>query len=152
MPDNFIWIGFILAAFPGAKIINLNRDPRATCWSVYKRYFSNEGIGFAYDLADLAQYHVLYTDLMSFWREQFPNRIYDICYEDLTENQQEETCKLLQFCDLDWEDRCLNFHETERVVKTASATQVRKKMYKGSSEAWRRYEAQLQPLLKSLGY
>ncbi len=150
MPLNFMWIGYILSAFPAAKIINLNRDPRATCWSLYKHNFTPDGNGYAYDMADLAQFYKLYFDLMSFWRKHFPHQIYDICYEDLTENQEEETRKLLEFCDLDWEEDCLNFHETERLVKTASAVQVRQKMYKGSSEAWKRYEVQLQPMIKSL--
>jgi len=152
MPLNFRWIGFILSAFPGAKIINLSRDPRATCWSNFKHYFPSPGIGYAYDMEDLAAFYKLYTDLMSFWRERFPNKIYDICYEDLTENQQEETRKLLEYCDLDWEERCLNFHQTGRAVRTASAAQVRQKIYTGSSEAWKRYEAYLQPLIKALGH
>ena len=152
MPLNFRWIGFILSAFPDAKIIHLNRDPRATCWSIYKQYFTVKGNGYAYDLADLAEFYRLYTDLMLFWREQFPSSIYDICYENLTENQKEETYKLLSFCDLDWEEQCLDFHKTKRVVTTASDVQVRKKMYKGSSEAWRKYEEHIQPLLKALGY
>jgi len=152
MPLNFQWIGFILSAFPDAKIIHLNRDPRATCWSIYKHYFSSMGNGYAYDLIDLAEFYKLYIDLMSFWREKFPNSIYDLCYEDLTENQEEETRKLLTFCDLEWEEQCLDFHKTKRVVKTESAAQVRKKMYKGSSEAWRKYEKHLQPLIKALGF
>ena len=150
MPLNFRWIGFILSAFPEATIVHLNRDPRATCWSIYKHYFSSKGNGYAYDIDDLAEYYKLYTDLMSFWRERFPDRIYDLCYEDLTEHQEEETRKLLQCCGLEWEEQCLNFHEIKRAVKTASATQVRKKMYKGSSEAWRKYEQQLQLLITNL--
>ena len=151
MPLNFQLIGFILCAFPEAKIIHLNRDPRATCWSIFKHYFA-AGYGFAYDLEDLVAFYKLYLELMSFWRERFPNNIYDLCYEDLTENQEAETRKLLGFCDLKWEQQCLAFHQTKRVVKTASAAQVRKKMYQGSSEAWRKYELHLQPLIKGLGY
>jgi len=152
MPLNFRWIGFILSAFPAAKIIHVNRDPRATCWSIYKHYFPTEGNGYAYDMEDLAGFYKLYIDLMSFWRERYPNSIYDLCYEDLTENQEEETRKLLAFCDLKWEEQCLDFHKTKRVVKTTSATQVRKKMYKGSSETWRNYENHLQSLINDLGY
>ena len=152
MPLNFRFLGFILSAFPEAKIINLNRDPRATCWSIYKHYFSSKGNEYAYDIVDLVEFHKIYIDMMSFWRQRFPYNIYDLCYEDLTENQEEETRSLLMFCDLEWEERCLNFHKTKRVVKTASAVQVRKKLYKGSSEAWRKYEKHLQPLIKALGY
>ena len=150
MPMNFRYIGLILSAFPEAKIIHLKRDARATCWSIYKNYFDSDGIGYSYDQNDLAQYYGLYSDLMSFWHERFPDQIYDICYEDLTTNQEEETRKLLEYCDLDWDENCLNFHSNKRAVKTASALQVRKKMYQGSSEAWKKYEAYLQPLIKGL--
>jgi len=150
-PHNFLWIGFILSAFPEAKIIHLNRDPKAICWSIYKRYFSTKGHGYANDLVDLAEFYKLYIDLMSFWRERFPNAIYDLCYEDLTESQEEETRKLLAFCDLQWEKQCLDFHQNTRVVQTMSAAQVRKKMYQGSSEAWKKYAAHLQPLVDGLG-
>ena len=150
MPLNFLFIGFILSAFPEAKIINLNRDPIATCWSCFKHYFSKTGNGFVYAMDDLTEFYRLYIELMSFWRKRYADRIYDVCYEDLTENQQQETANLLKFCQLRWEDACLDFHKAERMVKTASATQVRKKMYRGSSEAWRKYEAQLQPLIKKL--
>lgn len=150
MPLNFLWIGFILSAFPRAKIIHLNRNPIATCCSIYKHRFSAEGNGFAYDLLDLAEYYKHYIDLMSFWRERYPDSIYDLCYEDLTENQEEQTRKLLEFCNLEWEEQCLDFHKTKRVVNTASASQVREKMYKGSSEVWRKYEKHLQPLINNL--
>jgi len=150
-PHNFLWIGFILSAFPEAKIIHLNRDPKAICWSIYKRYFSTKGHGYANDLDDLAEFYKLYIDLMSFWRERFPNAIYDLSYEDLTENQEEETRKLLAFCDLPWEEECLDFHQNTRIVQTMSAAQVRKKMYQGSSEAWKKYAVQLQPLVDGLG-
>ena len=150
MPLNFQWIGFILLAFPTAKIINLNRDPMATCWSIYKHFFSSNGNGYAYDMYDLSEFYKLYVDLMSFWRDRFSNSIYDISYEKLTINQEEETRKLLKFCGLKWDKRCLDFHKTKRVVKTASSTQVRKKMYKGSSEAWKKYERYLQPLIDAL--
>jgi len=150
-PHNYRWIGFILSAFPDAKIINLNRDSRATCWSIYKHCFSKEGNGYAYDIYDLVEFYKLYIDLMSFWRERYPDSIYDLCYEDLTENQEKETRRLLEFCNLEWEKQCLDFHKLERVVKTASAAQVRKKMYKGSSESWRKYEKHLQPMINGLG-
>lgn len=150
MPLNFRWIGYILSAFPEAKIIHLERDPRATCWSIYKHYFTDEGNGYAFDMSDVAEYYKLYEGLMAFWRERFPDSIYDVCYEDLTEKQEEETRNLLAFCDLEWEDRCLSFHKAERAVRTTSAVQVRKELYTGSSEAWRKYESHLQPLIKSL--
>jgi tetratricopeptide (TPR) repeat protein len=155
MPLNFQYIGFILSAFPEAKIVHLKRDARATCWSIYRRYFFRVGNGWcnhgwAYSLDDLAGFYGLYTDLMDFWHQTFPDKIYDLCYEDLTTNQEKETRKLLDYCELDWDENCLNFHTTKRAVKTASALQVRQKMYQGSSEAWKKHEAYLQPLIKGL--
>jgi len=150
MPINFRYIGFILKAFPGAKIINLKRDSRAICWSIYKSYFPGKGLGFAFNMEDLAGYYNSYNELMGFWYKLFPNKIYDICYEDLTTNQEEETKKLLKYCELDWDDNCLNFHTNKRAVRTTSSLQVRKKMYQGSSEAWKKYEKHIQPLIDGL--
>ena len=147
---NFRFIGFILSAFPEAKIVHLKRDAKATCWSIYKNKFHQKGIGYGNNMDDLAGFYGLYIELMAFWHQLFPGKIYDICYEDLTTNQEEETRKLLEYCELDWDENCLNFHKNNRAVKTASALQVRKKMYQGSSEAWKKHEAYLQPLIKAL--
>ena len=149
-PLNFQYIGFILKAFPEAKIIHLRRDARAVCWSIYKNYFSGKGNGWAYNLNDLANFYALYSELMIFWHELFPNQIYDINYEDLTNNQEKETKKLLKYCELEWDESCLNFHTNKRAVKTASASQVRKKMYQGSSDDWKKYESHIQPLIDGL--
>jgi len=150
MTQNFRYIGFILKAFPEAKIINLKRDSRAVCWSIYKSYFPAAGLGFAFNMEDLARYCNSYNELMTFWHELFPNKIYDICYEDLTTNQEEETRKLLEYCELDWDDNCLNFHKNKRAVKTTSSLQVREKIYQGSSDAWKKYETQIQPIIDVL--
>ncbi|MDO8786816.1 MAG: tetratricopeptide repeat protein [Sulfuritalea sp.] len=150
MPLNFRWTGFILTAIPEARVVHVQRDPIATCWSIFKHYFSQKGNGYAYDLADLAEFYKLYVDLMAFWRQRFPGQIYDLNYETLTENQERETQALLKHCDLTWEDRCLEFHKTKRAVKTASSTQVREEMYRGSSEAWRKYKAHIQPMIAAL--
>ena len=149
-PLNFQYIGFILAAFPEAKIIHLQRDARAVCWSIYKHYFSGKGNGWAYSFGDLATFYASYSDLMNFWHELFPEKIYDINYEKLTTNQKDETKKLLEYCNLDWDDDCLNFHASKRAVKTASASQIRKKMYQGSSEEWKKYDKYIIPLIKNL--
>ena len=150
MPLNFRWTGYIREAFPDAKIVHLRRDPMAVCWSIYKHYFPAEGNAYANDLDDLAAYYGLYVDLMSFWEERYADHIYDVCYENLTENREEEIRRLLAFCELEWEDQCLEFEKTERAVKTSSAMQVRKKMYTGSSDAWRRFAGHLQPLADKL--
>ena len=149
-PANFQNIGFIFSIFPDAKIIHLNRDPRAICWSIYKSNWSETGYGFSYNVDDLVKFYSLYSNLMNFWHKKFPGKIYDICYEDLTTNQEQETRKLLEYCGLEWDENCLNFHKNKRAVKTASSLQVRDKMYQGSSEAWKKYEAHIQPLIDGL--
>jgi len=150
MPLNFRYVGFILTAFPEAKILHMNRNPMATCWSIYKYYFN--GNSYSYNQDDLAEYYQLYKDLMGFWSKLFPNKIYDVCYEDLTTNQEVETRKLLKYCELEWDENCLNFHTNKTAVKTTSAIQVRQKIYQGSSEVWKKYEAYLQPLIEGLNY
>jgi len=147
---NFRWIGFILQAMPEARIIHIKRDARATCWSIYRHFFGSNGLGYAYDLADVAEYYRLYVDLMAFWEQRFPGRIHHINYETLTEAQEEQTRILLDYCNLPWQAECLDFHRNTRAVATASSEQVRTRMYQGSSKAWRRYEAWLQPMLERL--
>ncbi len=150
MPLNFRYIGFILTAFPEAKIIHMNRDSMAVCWSIYKYYFP--GNAYSYNQEDIAAYYGLYKNLMAFWKKLFPKQIFDLCYEDLTINQKAETQKILKYCDLKWDESCLNFHKNNTAVKTTSAIQVKQKMYQGSSEAWKKHEAFLQPLIKGLNY
>ena len=149
-PSNFRFIGLIMSLFPEAKIIHLKRDPRAICWSIYQQKWSGDGYGFSYNTDDLVKYYGLYTELMQFWHKKFPGKIYDISYEDLTTNQEEETKKLLKYCELEWDENCLNFHKNKRAVKTASSLQVREKMYQGSSEAWKKYVAHIKPLIDGL--
>lgn len=150
MPGNFKWIGFLLMVMPELKIINLQRDPVATCWSIFRHHFAGRGNGYAYDLADIAGYYRIYIELMDFWRKEFPGRIHDLNYELLTENQEQQTRALLDYCGLDWEEQCLEFYKSAHNVKTLSSQQVRKGMYTGSSQAWRKYETHLQLLQESL--
>ena len=150
MPLNLLWVGFILKALPEAKIVHMKRCPRATCWSIYKQHFSTNELGFAYRLADIAGFYNLYSSLMCFWHARYPGRIYTLEYEELTESQEHETENLLEFCGLEWDPNCLSFHNTKRPVTTASAVQVRQKMYRGSSEKWKNYEKYLDPLLNTL--
>ena len=149
-PLNFWWIGFICAAMPEARVVHVARDPRATCWSNYKHCFASDVIRYAYDLEAIADYYQLYVELMGFWRQKFPGRIYDLSYERLTEDQEGETRRLLEYVGLGWEAQCLNFHETERAVQTTSSLQVRQKLFQGSSDSWQNYAAHLQPLVERL--
>ena len=150
MPLNFRWIGFIAYAFPNAKIIHVKRDAMATCWSNYKTNFSKGGLAFAFDQIDIAEYYKLYEDLMSFWKKKFPEKIYELNYDKLTENQELESRKIFIYLGLKWENSVLEFHNNSRIVQTASNIQVRKKMYKGSSQQWKKYKPWLQPMLNNL--
>ena len=137
-------------AFPEAKIIHVKRDPKATCWSIFKQYFWDDGNEYAYDMQDLCEYYKMYQDLMEFWHSKYPRKIYDLNYEILTEDQEKETRNLISYLNLDWEDQCLDFHTNKRSVKTASNLQVREKMYTGSSQKWRQYEPYLAEMLRGL--
>jgi tetratricopeptide (TPR) repeat protein len=151
MPANFRWVGFLKHALPEAKIINQIRDPRAICWSIYRLRFSTVGNGYAYDQVDLANYYNRYKALMAYWEAKYPSYIHNLHYEKFTENQEEGTRALLSHVGLDWEDACIDFHKSDRPVKTASSAQIKKELYKGSSEAWRKYEEFLGPMLNALG-
>ena len=138
-PLNFRFIGFIKYLFPNAKIINCRRDPVDTIWSNFKNYFSNS-MPFTNDLEDIAQFYKLYEDLMAFFRKKFPEIIYDIEYSNLVENTEIEIKKLLNFCELKWDNNCLNHHKNERAIKTASSTQARKPIYKTAVKSSDRYK------------
>jgi hypothetical protein len=148
MPLNFRYVGFIYSAFPEAKIIHMRRDPIATCWSIFKSEF--RGNAYSFNQTDIAKYYRLYVDMMNFWNMLFPNQILNFSYEDLTNNQEEETRRLLEYCDLEWDKNCLDFYKNQTAVKTTSSMQVKQRMYKGSSEAWKKYEDYIQPLIEGL--
>jgi len=149
-PLNFRWIGFILLIFPNAKIVHCNRDAMDTCWSNYKNSFSSSVMNYAYDFDDLANYYKIYDDLMSFWAKQFNNRIYNLFYEKLVVNKEPEIKKLLGYCELDWDENCLNFHKNKKSVSTASLAQVRQPLYSASVEKWKNYTTDLEGLRKKL--
>jgi len=151
MPHNFLNIGMISKLLPSAKIIHCKRNPVANCLSLYKAYFgAKNGHPYAYNLKELAHYHNLYEDLMAHWREVLPGRFYEVSYEQLTSNQEQESRQLIEYCGLEWQDACLDFYKTDRKVKTASAFQVRQPMHNQSVGLWKRYGDALQPLLDDL--
>ena len=141
MPLNFRYIGLICTVFPSAKIIHLKRNPAAICWGNYRQNFTNKRlIRYCYDLEDLVTYYNLYENLMDFWIKEFGNKIYNLDYEKLTIDQEGETKKLINHLELKWEDTCLAPEKNKRIVKTASSKQVRQKVYKGSSQKWKKFE------------
>ncbi len=149
-PMNFRWLGFALAAIPEARALVMRRDARATCFSNLTHALSGAANDFGADMVDTAEMFRLHLDLVDHWRHLYPDRVTVVPYERLTEDPEAESRKLVAAAGLDWDPACLAFHETRRAVRTASADQVRRPIYRGSSEAWRRYEAHLGPMLARL--
>ena len=146
LPGNFKRIGFIVNAFPDSKIIHLERNPMAICWSNYKSNFNSTGMGFTLNQEFTAEYYLLYRDLMNFWNERYREKIINVNYENLVENFEEEVEKLFAKLDLNWEKQLYDFHKNERPVETASFMQVRSKIYKKSSDQWKNYKKYLLPM------
>ena len=116
------------------------------CFSNYKNSFSAGSLGFCYNLSKLGTFYNLYNDLMQFWDTKYKNQIYQLSYENLINNKEKEIKELLKFCDLDWDENCLNPHQNKKPVATASLAQVRSPMYKSSIEKWRNFEFGLEEL------
>jgi hypothetical protein len=150
MPNNFRHIGLISLMLPGAKIIDARRDPMACCFSAFQQLFA-EGQEFSYDLTDLGEYYRAYVDLMDHWDRVLPGRILRVNHEDVVADLDREVRRLLDFCGLPFDERCLRFHETDRPVRTASSEQVRQPLNTRGVEQWRRYEGHLGPLREALG-
>jgi len=150
MLPNFLYLGLIKIILPKSKIIHCKRNPKDNIFSIYKNHFPGNKITYAYDLNEAVSYYNLYADLMKFWNELLPNFIFNIKYEDLINNTEKETRKMLMFCDLKWEEKCLNFHQNKRPIKTASDTQIRNKIYNSSIDAWKKYEKHLNVYFEKL--
>jgi tetratricopeptide (TPR) repeat protein len=150
MPLNFQYLGFIATILPASRIIHCRRDPLDTCLSLYFQHFADDQ-PYAYNLEHLGLYYRAYERLMDHWRKTLPLRVHDIVYEDLIARPEEEIRKLIAFCGLPWDERCLAFHETDRAVRTASLWQVRQPIHTKSVGRGRHYEAHLAPLKKALG-
>ena len=149
-PLNFRWIGFIKIIFPKSKIINCLRNPIDTCYSNYKNIFSGSNLSFTYDLKNLGKFYNLYSDLMNFWNDKFEDCFYNLKYETLINNQDKETRKLLKFCDLSWDENCLSPHKNNKIVSTASISQVRAPIYKSSINKWKNLSEELKDLTEIL--
>ncbi len=138
-PLNFRWIGFIKLIFPNAKIIHCQRDSKNNCLSMFKNLFEG-GLNFTYDQEDLVKYYKSYSELMDFWKQKYSNMIYDISYEKLISNKEVEIKKLIKYCDLNWEESCLSFHNNKTPIKTMSTAQARKPIYKSSLNSFEKYK------------
>jgi len=148
-PLNFRWIGFINMIFPNSKIIHCKRNNLDNCWSIYKNNF-DAGLSFSFNLTDLGKFYNLYKDLISFWKSKYPEKIYDLKYENLINNQESETKKILEFCQLEWDPNCLKHYNNDRLIKTVSTVQARKPIYKTSiklSDSYSEYLNELKTIL-----
>jgi len=148
MPSNFMHLGFIQLLFPKARIIHCMRNPLDTCLSCYFQDFARPH-PWIYDLHDIGTVHLEYQRIMNHWKNVLNIPMLEIQYESLVENQEEVSRKIIEFCDLDWDDNCMQFHKNKRFVKTASYDQVRQPMYKKSVARWKNYKEQIKPLLNT---
>ena len=150
MPNNFMHVGLIHLILPQARIIDARRHPLGACFSAYKQHFA-QGHAFSYDLTELGRYYRDYIDLMTHFDAVLPGRVHRVVYEDLVMSPEVQIRRLLEFCDLPFENGCLTFHTTQRPVRTVSSEQVRRPLYRDALERWRHYEPWLGPLKSALG-
>jgi tetratricopeptide (TPR) repeat protein len=149
MPHNFLHLGMIALLFPGARIIHIMRDPMDTCLSVYFQKF-NDLHAYANNLSDLGFYYRAYEKLMAHWRSVLTLPLFEVQYEDLVADPGTWIPGLVEFCDVEWDEQCSRFYDTQRAVNTPSNEQVREPIYSRSVDRWRHYEAQLEPLKAAL--
>jgi hypothetical protein len=151
MTENFRFAGLIALALPHARMIHVRRDPLDTCLSCFSTLFA-ESLPFTYDLAELGRYHRAYEGLMEHWRAALPpGMMLEVRYEDVIADLEGQSRRIVDHCGLEWDPRCLDFHRSERSVRTASFAQVRRPLYPTSVGRWRNYEAFLGPLVAALG-
>jgi tetratricopeptide (TPR) repeat protein len=149
MPNNFRHLGLIHLMLPNAGIIDARREPMACCFSNFKQLFAN-GQEFTYGVEDIARYYRTYLELMSHWNRVLPGRILRVLHEDVVDDLDGSVRRLLDFCGLEFEPRCIEFHKTERSVRTASSEQVRQPLYREGLDQWRHFEPWLDPLKDAL--
>jgi tetratricopeptide (TPR) repeat protein len=150
MGNNFLDIGLIQLILPNARIIDARRAPLACCFSNFKQHFES-GVWFSYNLEDLGRYYRDYAGLMAHFDSVLPGRVHRVNYEELIADFAGEVRRLLDYCGLTFEEQCLRFHETQRVVQTASSEQVRQPLYTAGVDEWRNFEPWLGPLKAALG-
>ncbi len=150
-PINFLYLGFIVLCLPNARIIHCQRDPLDTCLSC----FFNDFTGFHYyscDLEELGRFYKLYLTLMRHWQTLFGNRILNVQYEDLVTNFEQGARRIIDWCDLPWEETVLHYYESQTAIKTGSIAQVRRAPYRDSIGKWKFYAEQMKPLIEILGH
>lgn len=148
-PNNFMHIGFLHLTLPNAKVINARRHPLDSCFGSFKQLFAS-GQSFTYDMIELGEYYLQYQRVMDHWHEVMPGKVLDVQYEDVVADTETQIRRILDHCGLGFEESCLNFHQTDRAVKTASSEQVRQPIYASSVHTWRHYEEHLGDLIEVL--
>ena len=147
---NFRWIGLIKLILPKAKIIHCKRNAIDTSLSIFQKIFPVNGNEYTYDIIEIAKYYQIYLNIMNHWKNLIPDSFFEIKYEELIDNQKTQTKKLLQYCNLSWNEACLNFFRTRRMVRTSSNKQVRHEIYKSSIDRWKIYKKELNEIRKLL--
>ncbi|MCI5053887.1 MAG: sulfotransferase [Pelagibacteraceae bacterium] len=150
LPNNYTFIGFIKLMFPNSKIVHCKRNSKDNCLSIFKNFFSDNGIWFAYDEIELANFYHLYEKYMNFWNSLFDGEIINIQYEDLIKDQEKVTRKLISDLGLNWDENCLTFYKNTAKVDTLSTTQVRQPIYNQSVNIYKNFEKFLPNLFKKL--
>jgi tetratricopeptide (TPR) repeat protein len=150
MPNNFRHIGLIHMILPNAKIIDARRSAMGCCFSGFKQLFA-EGQEFTYGLEEVGHYYSDYVRLMDHWDQVLPGKVLRVRYEEVVADLETQVCRLLDFCELPFEEACLNFHANERAVRTASSEQVRQPIYQSGVDQWANYSPWLDPLRDVLG-
>ena len=150
MPNNFRHIGLIHLILPNAKIIDARREPMACCFSNLKQLFAT-GQEFTYSVEDIARYYRTYLEIMQHWDEVLPGRVLRVHHEDVVDDLEGNVRRILDFCGLEFEPSCLEFHKTERSVRTASSEQVRQPIFRDGLDQWTKYEPWLGSLKQALG-
>jgi tetratricopeptide (TPR) repeat protein len=150
MPNNFRHIGLIHLILPNARIIDARREPMACCFSNLKQLFAS-GQEFTYSITDIARYYRTYLELMRHWEMVLPGRVLRVQHEDVVDDLEGNVRRILDFCGLDFEAGCVEFHKTERSIRTASSEQVRQPIFREGLDQWKNYEQWLQPLKDALG-
>jgi tetratricopeptide (TPR) repeat protein len=147
---NYFFVGLINLLFPNAKIINTMRDPVDTCLSGFTKLFKDD-MPHSYDLGELGRYYGKYREIMEHWGQVLPEgTLITVKYEDVVANTEKEARRLIDFLGLPWNDKCVDFHKSDRPVKTASVAQVRKPIYKTSVKRWKKYGDGLQRLVDAI--
>ena len=150
MPNNFLHLGLIKLILPNAKVIDARRHPMSCCFSGFKQLFA-EGQEFTYGLPEIGAYYKAYVDLMEHWDKVLPGFVLRVQHEDVVNDLETQVRRMLDFCDLPFEQSCLEFHKTERNIRTPSSEQVRQPIYRTGLEQWKNYAAWLEPLKEALG-